>query len=132
MTKEDFFLGTIAKFKGCKPPKRKPDFVSYNKYGEISSEYWYTDNAVIRRSNHWSKIHTIGFKPFDRGFYELYPRSQGTNWLDRECRARALSAKECGRVGYCKWSIATNVNEEVLTGKCLFKHFKPRKAYLLK
>lgn len=53
-----FFLGTKARFKGCKRPKRNPDYISRDRYGDISSEYWYGLNKkgpfVIRSSNHWS------------------------------------------------------------------------------
>ena len=58
ITQGNFYLGTKCRFKGCKRPKRKADFISYNKYGEISSEYWYGSdtkgNYVIRSSEHWS------------------------------------------------------------------------------
>ena len=54
----NFYLGTKAKFKGCKRPKRDPDYISYSRYEEISSEYWYGSDKkgsfVIRSSEHWS------------------------------------------------------------------------------
>lgn len=56
-TENDFYLKTKATFKGCKRPKRDPDYVSRNKWGDISSEYWYTRKGVIRCSKHWSAIH---------------------------------------------------------------------------
>jgi len=58
ITFDNYFIGTIATFKGCKIPAREPDYVSHNRYGEISSRYWYGKNKngeyVIRASDHWS------------------------------------------------------------------------------
>ena len=34
-------------------PKRKPDYVSRSRDGKVSSEYWYSDDGVIRGSAHW-------------------------------------------------------------------------------
>lgn len=50
----NFFYNSIAKFKDIgSRPRRKPDYVSYTKYGDISSEYWYDGDTLIRGSNHW-------------------------------------------------------------------------------
>lgn len=59
--KTNFFSCTFAVFKGCKQPKREPDFISYDKRtGKKSSMYWYGSNKngnyVIRKSDHWTKI----------------------------------------------------------------------------
>jgi len=58
MNKDNFYLCSKARFKGCKRPKRKPDFTSYNRRGIVSSEYWYGEDKkgeyVIRSSDHWS------------------------------------------------------------------------------
>lgn len=43
-----FHLGTKANFVSCEAPDRAPDFVS-----KSGSEYWYTKDGVIRRSDHW-------------------------------------------------------------------------------
>ena len=65
ITFENFFIKTEAIFKGCKKPKRKPDYISYSidYYTEekrISSQYWYGENKkgkyVIRESDHWVKM----------------------------------------------------------------------------
>lgn len=57
----NFFKDTFAVFKGCKMPKRDPDYISYKKGTTIpSSYYWYGKNKrgsyVIRKSDHWSQI----------------------------------------------------------------------------
>lgn len=44
----NYFMGTTAVFEPCPDPTRSPSFVS-----KSGSEYWYTDDGVIRRSNHW-------------------------------------------------------------------------------
>lgn len=60
ITYDNFFIGTSAVFKGCKTPKREPDYVSWkrNQEDEISSLYWYGEDKrgkyVIRWSDHWS------------------------------------------------------------------------------
>lgn len=52
--KDNFYMNTIAEFKELnKRPNREPDFVSRTKNGNISSEYWYENDGVIRGSNHW-------------------------------------------------------------------------------
>ena len=44
----NYFMGTTAVFEPCPDPTRSPSFVS-----KSGSEYWYTEDGVIRRSNHW-------------------------------------------------------------------------------
>jgi hypothetical protein len=60
MNKDNFHIRSFAIFKGCKKPKRKADYISHNKQGEVSSLYWYgTDKRgdyVIRDSDHWANI----------------------------------------------------------------------------
>lgn len=52
--KDNFFINSVAEFEQVKRrPTRKPDYVSYNRNGEISSEYWYNGDTLIRGSNHW-------------------------------------------------------------------------------
>ena len=40
----NYFMGTTAVFEPCPDPIRSPSFVS-----KSGSEYWYTDDGVIRR-----------------------------------------------------------------------------------
>lgn len=58
-SKENFFLCTKAVFKGCKVPRRKPDYISRDRAGNVSSIYWYTDKGVYRQSNHWSYVQRL-------------------------------------------------------------------------
>lgn len=44
----NYFMGTTAVFEPCPDPISSPSFVS-----KSGSEYWYTEDGVIRRSNHW-------------------------------------------------------------------------------
>ena len=45
---DNFFLSTIATFNNCTIPEGKPDFISPS-----GSEYYYSENEVIRVSDHW-------------------------------------------------------------------------------
>ena len=36
-------------------PRRQPDYVSRDRNGKVSSEYWYTEDGVIRGSDHWGE-----------------------------------------------------------------------------
>lgn len=45
-----FFLYTQANFKSTDKPDREPDYVSSS-----GSQYWYTDDGVVRGSNHWGE-----------------------------------------------------------------------------
>ena len=47
-TRHNYYMGTTAVFEPCAVPSRSPSFISRS-----GSEYWYTDDGVIRRSNHW-------------------------------------------------------------------------------
>lgn len=58
ITFDNFYHNSIGTWKGCKKPNRKPDYISYNRDGKISSIYWYGENKngrfVIRMSAHWT------------------------------------------------------------------------------
>ena len=111
ITQNNFYNGTSAWFKGCKPPKREPDYISYYYpnlcYGDIetkipSSKYWYGENKngkyVIRQSNHWCKVSDFEQKK------------------DRDIK----------NIASCKWHLkshnATNINK-LRCGKAYFKNF---------
>ena len=53
----NFMENTLGVFdQVARRPRKAPDYVSRNKYTkEISSEYWYTEDGVIRGSKHWGK-----------------------------------------------------------------------------
>lgn len=105
ITFENFFLNTEAVFKGCKTPKRKPDYISYSRYtSEVSSRYWYgedkTGKYVIRESNHW-----VSRRDFER-----------------------KSLNECYSIASCIWNIKNKFNDsyKLVSGKCYLSDFKER------
>lgn len=49
-TKHNYFMNTEATFTRCDAPATSPDFVS-----DSGSSYWYTEEGVIRESNHWGR-----------------------------------------------------------------------------
>lgn len=54
--RDTFFYNTMCDWKSRKSrPKGKPDYVSRTRDGRVSSEYWYTDDGVVRGSDHWGK-----------------------------------------------------------------------------
>lgn len=88
---DNFYLNTIAEFKLTKRPRRKPDFVSISKRdGKTSSEYWYTENGVIRGSKHWGR----GIASCD-----WYLEGQGTDMHGRK------------QYGMCSWKDFTQKTE---------------------
>ena len=46
--KDNFFQGTEANFISCDRPAGEPDYSS-----DGGSDYWYTENGVVRGSGHW-------------------------------------------------------------------------------
>ena len=53
MKRETIYQGTKATFKGCRRPSRKPDYTSYNKRGEISSEYMGKILSLVEAMLRW-------------------------------------------------------------------------------
>ena len=49
-TSENFFIETKTSFTSCDRPDRDPDYTS-----DSGSSYWYTEDGVIRESNHWGR-----------------------------------------------------------------------------
>lgn len=93
-TKESFYNKTKANFLGCKKPKRKPDYVSYDYDGNISSLYWYTDEGVYRYSNHWSRVSIKNTRTI-----------------------------QCDYVASCWWTLTTNKNGFWQCGFCAWHKF---------
>ena len=53
---DNFFKNSICFWKETSyVPKREPDHTSLERYGDVSSQYWYTPKGVYRRSNHWGE-----------------------------------------------------------------------------
>lgn len=109
-SKENFFLCTKAVFKGCKVPRRKPDYISLDREGNVSSLYWYTDKGVYRQSNHWSYIQRL--------------------WIENMVIKTQEALIECGKVASCFWSL--RMASETDCGFCAWKKFKKNhKGYLV-
>lgn len=101
ITFDNFFIGTTGIFKGCKTPKRKPDFVSMGKRGTVSSTYWYGEDSkgpyVIRNSDHWVLLKKIGSN-------KIY--------------------SQCDSIASCTWHIKTTQPlDGCISGKCYLKDF---------
>lgn len=55
-TKENFHQISRGIFSECETPQTTPDYVSLTKNGRVSSQYWFTENGVVRNSDHWGQI----------------------------------------------------------------------------
>lgn len=137
---DNFYNNAKAVFKGCKIPKRKPDYISYNRYGEVSSRYWYTDSGVVRASDHWSKYRTINdgrpHKNMDKILhsksYINEPLCQNVEEVFSRTDYRMYG---CGDITSCYWELKTNnINlnkiffyEDVeMAGYCNWEQFSVR------
>lgn len=110
ITYQNFFISTKAFFKGCKPPKRKPDYVSRRKNAywdcdkrwPTGSKYWYGKDEkgpyIIRQSDHWVTV-----KDFDK----------------------SKKVKDCESIATCQWHIKTTRHRKTMTGKCYLSDFMP-------
>ena len=88
--KDNFYKKTRATFKGCKKPKRKPDYVSYDRELDcVSSQYWYTPKGVVRCSDHWSAVHMKESNLIECG------KVASCYWV-----LKATSYTDCG---FCSW-----------------------------
>ena len=57
ITESNYFERSFAQFHVVyQTPIRKPDYTSYTRDGEVSSEYWYTEKGLFRRSAHWGRV----------------------------------------------------------------------------
>ena len=84
--KDTFFYETNATFEKAEKPNREPDYVSKDYNGNISSQYWYTDDGVYRRSNHWGS------------------GVASCNWyLGNQKLGSDMNVTSNAKVGFCKW-----------------------------
>lgn len=125
ITIDNYFSGTIATFKGCKTPKREPDYISYMKsfYSTdiVSSRYWYGEDKngkyVIRESDHWCTYKKFDNKkryPFTKNIASCYWRLKTNNknavvWLAAKHYVRTFGK-------YITYPVS---------GKCYIKDFIP-------
>ncbi len=77
----NYYTATKASFTSCAKPETTPDYIS-----DSGSRYWYTDEGVIRFSNHWG----YGIASCD--------------WLLDGVEDSSFADGEGGRAGYCNWS----------------------------
>ena len=51
---KNFYRSSVGFWDVTETPDREPDHISYSSYGmSVSSDYWYTNSGVYRRSDHW-------------------------------------------------------------------------------
>lgn len=100
VTKDNFYLSTKGVFKGCKIPKRYPDYVSFSSLYQSYSLYWYTKNGVIRASDHWVFVRTL---------------NDGTKDMKYN--------KGCDSIASCDWGLKTNnttFQQFIRKDRCLY------------
>lgn len=54
--KDNFYKSTQANFIETEKPITTPDFISNTGDGETPSEYWFTNNGIIRSADHWGIV----------------------------------------------------------------------------
>ncbi len=106
ITIDNFFIATYALFKICKTPKRKADYTSYSKWGDVSSQYWYGEDKngrfVIRKSDHW---------------------------VFRKHNDNSNKSQNCRMIASCNWQIlipkTSNYDNDkcTISGKCYLSKF---------
>jgi hypothetical protein len=56
INKDNFFIKTNGRFIECEIPSRPADYISKTPWGDVSSVYYYTNEGVIRVSDHWGGV----------------------------------------------------------------------------
>ena len=139
---KNFYENTTAVFKGCKIPKREPDYISYNRFsGEVSSRYWYTKSGVIRASDHWSEYRTFNDGRKNKYMQEAYNiSSTSVHYKDKifnnEAKKSSKNSNDnffgCGNIASCRWKLKTNnkhikdaffYNDVEMAGYCDWERF---------
>lgn len=129
MNKNNFFIQSKANWKGCARPARKPDYISRNRFGEISSEYWYSERGVIRCSNHWSHVYSplkewtkyivneeLSSLPYKKRIHHVYEYIY-------ELEPVKIKLVECVRVSNCYWTLTISKKEQNC-GFCPWTNFR--------
>lgn len=100
---DNFFKNTQAVFVNAKHPNREPDYVSTDRNGYASSNYWYTNEGVYRMSSHWSLIY----------------------YNSKRCRMGNGSCYECFDIASCFWLFDTSNDYNANCGFCPWSDFLP-------
>ena len=106
-TSENFFEATKANYASCARPEREADYVSRS-----GSAYWYTENGVIRESNHWGRAVATCEWTLDGCWYGYdmrcgYPmvREDGTRYMQMvEPWCEDAGRRFDAICGFCEWT----------------------------
>lgn len=110
--KDNFFYSTYGEFEKADKPDRPADYVSRDRNGKISSQYWYTDEGVYRVSNHWGH----GVASCDWYLLDNGRKKSNLSGLV------VTSTKKCG---FIKWSdLLHKPNQVNINGKNYLSTFK--------
>ncbi len=108
--KDNFFYNTYGEFDLIQDrPDRPADYVSRDRNGKVSSEYWYTDGGVIRGSKHWGS----GVASCD--------------WYLNGARMKkdGLTNMSTKKYGFIKWNDFVHKTQEIyIDGKSYLSTFK--------
>ena len=130
MNSNNFFIQSKANWKGCARPARKPDYISRNKFGEISSEYWYSEKGVIRCSQHWSHVYSSVPQRWTEHTADIEHSSSSCRIKRRyyiyELEYIETELVECVRVSNCYWTLKIN-REDQNCGFCPWTNFRKNK-----
>ena len=130
ITFSNFFTGTEALFKGCKKPKRTPDYISYyvdSWTGEkkISSSYWYGENKrgkyVIRESDHWVKMKKLSSNNQIKNIKNV--ATCLWHFKGKDAFEKIIREVPSSRNGGTE-KIFITVGKKKICGKCYLKDFK--------
>lgn len=121
---ENFMWNTVAMFEGVKGrPRRNPDYVSYSRDGKVSSEYWYTDDGVIRGSKHWGEnvascdwghSSVTGRAGSLSHTNKIYGKAKWTEFVQKPEVISTADGKELGRTNF---NNTTGRGEVIVDGK---------------
>lgn len=57
VSKDNFYISTLGTFiPVTEVPERQPDYKSYSRRYNTSSQYYYTDEGLYRVSDHWGRV----------------------------------------------------------------------------
>lgn len=147
---ENFFKNTTVDFKGCKKPKRPPDYISYsksfidyikyvnkvtkNKF-KIKTPRDYRHNECRLKNYDLLSLEEWRLSPLSNvrvsSMYWYGTNSKGSyvirssdHWSSFKGFNKLRGLKGCGKIVECYWRLKTNSNKRIKVGKAYFKNFK--------